>query len=121
MTTELIYAYTRKQAIEDGVLVDLTSLAREAGFRWPFAVTSAVWQCCVKVPSAVPWQDETGRAWDILMLLRVAIKGRPESPVAFDVLVQNEPGDGTTVRLKAVAGPDDDGGPAITVMFPEED
>lgn len=40
---EVIHAYTRAQAIEDGVLVDLSGLASEAGFRWPLAVTQAVW------------------------------------------------------------------------------
>lgn len=40
---EVIHAYTRAQAIEDGVLVDLSDLAREAGFRFPVAVTLGVW------------------------------------------------------------------------------
>lgn len=40
---EVISVYTRAQALEDGVLVDLSYLAREAGFRWPLAVTRAVW------------------------------------------------------------------------------
>jgi hypothetical protein len=33
--TQLIYSYTRAQAIADGVLVDVSELAREAGFRFP--------------------------------------------------------------------------------------
>lgn len=47
---EVVSTYTRAQALEDGVLVDLSSLAREAGFRWPLAVTQAVW--VVLEPSA---------------------------------------------------------------------
>ena len=31
---EVISAYSRAQAIEDGVLVDLSTLAREAGFKY---------------------------------------------------------------------------------------
>src|SRR4051812_27741843 len=38
---EVIFAYTRKQAIEDGVLVDVTETAKEAGFKIPVALTRA--------------------------------------------------------------------------------
>ena len=41
---ESIYRYTRAQAIEDGVLVDVTETAREAGFRCPVAITHAAWE-----------------------------------------------------------------------------
>jgi hypothetical protein len=39
---EIIYSYTRKQAIADGVLIDVTELAKEAGFKCPVAFTSSV-------------------------------------------------------------------------------
>ncbi len=38
----VIFSYTRAQAIEDGVLVDLTAWAKETGFRIPVACTSSV-------------------------------------------------------------------------------
>ena len=38
---EVIFSYTHAQAIEDGVLIDLTPTAIEAGFRpWPQLPTS---------------------------------------------------------------------------------
>ena len=37
MNDEIIYAYTRAQAIEDGVLADVSEVAKEAGFRYPVA------------------------------------------------------------------------------------
>ena len=73
----LIFSYTRAQAIADGVLVDVSKLAKEAGFRFPVAVTAAVWAECVTVPDGVAGQDETGRLWDVLNLLRFAIAKRP--------------------------------------------
>jgi len=39
---DIIFSYTRAQAIEDGVLVDVSELAREASFRYPVAVTQGV-------------------------------------------------------------------------------
>ncbi len=40
---EVIYSYTRAQAIDDGVLIDATEMAKEAGFNWPVALTAAAW------------------------------------------------------------------------------
>ena len=38
----IIYAYTRSQALADGVLVDVTEIAREVGFKLPVALTEAL-------------------------------------------------------------------------------
>ena len=35
----VISSYTRAEAIEDGVLVDVSKVAREAGIKYPVAVT----------------------------------------------------------------------------------
>ena len=54
-----ISTYTRAQAIEDGILVDVSDTACEAGFTIPVAVTRTVWNygddramvsCRVKAP-----------------------------------------------------------------------
>jgi hypothetical protein len=37
----LIHCYTRADAIRDGVLNDVSETAREAGIRWPVALTAA--------------------------------------------------------------------------------
>ena len=44
---ETIHVYSRKQAIEDGALFDVTDVARKAGIRHPVAMTSAVWARCM--------------------------------------------------------------------------
>ena len=40
---EPIYEYSRQQAIADGVLVDVSIMAQEAGITYPTAVTRRVW------------------------------------------------------------------------------
>ena len=63
----VIFSYTRAQAIEDGVLVDLTEWAKETGFRIPVACTCAVWNGYI-VPSEDTrefGQSERGRAHDL--------------------------------------------------------
>jgi len=39
MSDNVIYSYTRAQAIEDGMFVDVTETAKEAGFKYPVAIT----------------------------------------------------------------------------------
>jgi hypothetical protein len=121
---DLIHRYTRAQAIAEGVLIDVSETAKEAGIRFPVALTRAVWERCVTVPPSVLCQDEAGRLWDVVYLLRLAI-GRSDggSVVRFGVHVRNDNQDRTPplVRLKAVCGPGDEGEPVITVMLPDED
>jgi hypothetical protein len=122
----LIHAYTRKQAIADGVLIDVTEAARDEGFVYPVALTAAVWAECVRVPPGVTGQDEAGRLWDILWMLRHAIranKGQGGSELRFSLLVRNDESKSTPplTELNSVCGPGDDGTPCLTLMLPEED
>ena len=66
-----IFVYSRAQAIADGVLVDVTETAREAGLKYPTALTAAVWAQYVTVPEGVIAQDEQGRLWDIIPSTRL--------------------------------------------------
>lgn len=121
---EVIHAYTRAQAIEDGVLVDLSALAREAGFRWPLAVTRGVWG--VIEPSDAlkkEGQSGTGRAWDLLNILRVELRSAKDGrELLFAPYFLTEPGKPPRqVAMRAVSGPGDDGEPVITIMMPDED
>ena len=86
-------------------------------------MTAAAFASAVKIPHGVSGQDEAGRLWDVLTMLRHASRGQRggESVLAFDVLVLNDRTHPRPVRLKAVCGPDDDFSPCITVMLPEED
>lgn len=120
---EPIYSYSRKQAIEDGVLVDVTATAKECGFRFPVALTQAVWAEYVVVPDGVEAQDERGRLWDMLFCLHVAIKkSKGDGPeLLFTVLVRNDNRGPKKVRLKSVCGPGDQMEPVITVMMVDED
>jgi hypothetical protein len=122
---DLIHRYTRAEAIADGVLVDVTATAREAGIRFPVALTRGVWERCVSVPAGVVCQDEGGRLWDVVWLLACAIRGTKGNgrEVRFGVHVRNDNRDGVPplIRLKAICGPGDHGEPVITVMLPDED
>lgn len=120
----VISAYSRTQAIEDGVLVEVSTVAKEAGLTFPVAVTRAVWDAYVEVPPGVICQDEAGRLWDILYMLHLAIRrGHGGVEVLYKLHVRNDNHDRTPplVILKAVCGPGDDAEPVITIMLPKED
>lgn len=132
----VIYAYTRAQAIDDGVLVDLSEIAAEAGIRLPTAITAAAYERYVAVPEEMKGhQDESGRAWDIVWMLAHAIRSGKlnGSEGEFELLVAmpantgwepNEKREGQNQRLvtlKAVCGPADDASPCLTIMKPGED
>ena len=122
---EIIYAYTRAQAVEDGVLVDVSEMAREVGIKWPVALTATVYGKYVEVPEGVTGQDETGRLWDILWMFRCAASRCHGDTLYFQLYVRNHNQDRLDrrdlVTLKAVSGPGDDSEPVLTVMLPYED
>ena len=121
----VIYSFTRKQAVADGFQVEVSKTAAEAGIKFPVFLTRAVFDAYVEVPSGVTDQDEAGRLWDILWMLRFAIlRARPgvaRIPVAL--YVRNDHRAARLVKLVATCGPldIDDPQPAITVMMPDED
>ena len=123
---EVIYSYTRKQAIEDGVLIDVTEMAREAGIRYPVAVTSTVYYEYIVPDDKLTGHGQSveGRLWDVLWMFRINAQKNPSDIVIFSVLFVMPSGNDSqlvTVRLKAVCGPGDIGEPVITIMKPEED
>lgn len=121
MFGEVIHSYTRAQALEDGVLVDVSETAREAGIKFPVALTRAVWESYVAVPEGVVRQDEPGRLWDACHTLRCEILRSGGGEVLYYRLyVRNTNCRPKLVTLKAVCGPGDQAEPVITVMLPEE-
>lgn len=119
---EFIHRYTRQQAIADGVLIDVSNMAKETGFRIPVAVTASVWADYVRVPIGVEAQDEQGRLWDILWMLKYAIQQSSDANLLhFQLHVRNSNEKADLVHLKAICGPDDDGSPCLTILLPNED
>jgi hypothetical protein len=122
---DVIYSYTRKQAVADGVQVEVTKTAQEAGIKFPMFLTHAVFDSFVAVPEGVTGQDEAGRLWDVVWMTRFAIlrsHGHTDRlPVAL--YVRNDNRAPRLVKLVATCGPldIDDPQPAITVMLPDED
>jgi hypothetical protein len=122
---EIIYSYTRKQAIADGFQIDVTEAAREAGIRFSVFITRGVFENHVAVPPDVSGQDEAGRLWDIVWMLRFAIRkaAQGQNRLPFALYIRNDNHRPKLVKLIAVcsARDMDDPQPAITIMLPDED
>jgi hypothetical protein len=126
----IIHSYTRAQAIEDGVLVDVTDTAKEAGFTWPVAMSRAAWADCVEWSDEdtkrQTYQDLTGRLWDVLSMASFAIRSSKEGnrQLLYPLFRVPRGGSGKNARrtmLKLITGPGDSGEPVVTIMLPNED
>ena len=122
---EIVYSYTRKQAITDGFQVEVTKTAQEAGIRFPVFITRTVFDAYVTVPPDVTGQDEAGRLWDIVWMLRFAIRKAQaqQARLPFALYVRNDNRAPRLIKLVAMCGPLDMDAPepAITVTMPDED
>lgn len=112
---EYISSYTRSEAIEDGVLVDVTEIAKEVGFRYPVAVTSAVWDLLELDVDDVD-QSINGRLMDLLFICYVYARKTASSVLHFPLTII-----GKNYRFKSICHPGDNLEPVVTIMLPEED
>jgi len=122
---EVIYAYTRKEALADGYQVkltdDLASLAREAGWKYPVYLTSGVWGLIERaVASKSHCNDVNGVLWDIVYMARLGRDVAPDTRI-FDVIITGTGKKRNHQLYMQVGATDfDDPAPAITIMLPEE-
>lgn len=124
-TENVVFSYSRAQAIADGVLIDVSDVAKEAGFRFPVAMTAAAWSDCVawRESGQGAGQSESGRLWDVLWMAKLAVKRAEGDRISFTVLRVPTRGGGRAqlATLQAVVGPGDHWEPIITLMLPGED
>jgi len=126
----VVSTYTRAQALEDGVLIDAGPTAREAGFKWPVAITAAAWADCVAWTEADSerqvHQDQSRRLFDILYMAHHAIRVNRNGGdrVTFQLYRVSRDGRSTeaaATRLKLVVGPGVQGEPVVTISSPDQE
>ena len=127
---DVISTYTRAQAIEDGVLIDISPIAKEAGFKWPVAMTAGAWADCVawsdRDSETQVYQDESGRLWDVIFMAFQAICLSREVDDRLLFRLYRVPRDGRLMEaelttLKLMVGPGDRGEPVMTILLSNED
>ena len=116
---DLIYSYTRAEALADGVLIDVSERAQRAGIKYPTACTAGVWSLIDCLPDS-DMDALTGivrdvRAEEVLRAMLTAIRrggARGTGRVVFAAL---------GASLWAQCGPGDTAAPVITIMLEGED
>ena len=129
---DVIFAYTREQALSDGVLVDITGFAHRI-FKISVAVSQAVWADYIESSLLGRSDRENARAteWralDVLEALYRQIKlnqesGNDDTTVLFKTMLMLGEGAAKGVKavvFKSVICGGDNGEPVITIMLPEE-
>ncbi len=125
---DVISIYTTAQGVEDGVLVDVDNLnptmRAEAGFKFKIYLTSTAYEQCVALTPAAKraHNDVNGRLWDVLWMLKCAIRGfRGDSTLLYRLHCVVKRVRPSLVTLKAVCGPEcPSGEPCITILLPDE-
>jgi hypothetical protein len=122
---KIISLYTRDRAIADGFLVDVSDMAREAGFKWPVAVTRSVWDDIVTPAphDKQEGQSEKGRLWDVLWMARLAAQANKDDrdSVLFRVIVLCDRKHQKVTLQLVLSFESPEGGPCLTIMLPNED
>lgn len=127
---KVVSVYTRAQALADGVLINAGPMAREAGFRWPVAITAAAWEDCVAWRETdsdrQTHQDQSRRLWDVLFMAAYAARSKADADSQMLFELYRVPRDGRSTAaelttLKLVVGPGDDAEPVMTILLPQED
>jgi hypothetical protein len=118
----VISVYTRKQAIEDGVLIDLSSnFPNETRmFKWNVCCTSTVWSM-IERAAEEDCVEITVYCWDVCYMGLHAINAVRDSggqELFFNVCL---PLGKPEKKLKLHCGPGDSGEPVLTIMLPHED
>ncbi len=128
MDPNAVFTYTRKQALENGVLIDITDTAKEIGFISCVAVTSTVWHGYIVSAKEIEYfgQSVKGRVWDVISRLYFKILCSEATDVVHFKTVFMMPDERhiykhEAVELKAVVSAGDNGEPVLTIMLSEED
>lgn len=124
---EVIYAYSREQAIEEGVLIDLSYKESDTApvcrqhYKFPIACTAAVFEVMQNAVENPNYSNSyAGILHDMLWMSRAAGRKLDESTVLFPVIIAGA-GRRRNFEFKLNVGSGDRGEPVITIMLPAED
>lgn len=111
---EIIHSYSRQDALNDGVFVDVSEWAREVGFVFPVAFTCGLWE---EIEAKHEYESARGRGHDILSLAKIAARKAPDNESMVEFTVRFTESD---KKLWMVIETDSSGMPGLTIMRPED-
>ena len=125
---EIVSSYSRAQAIDDGILIDVSqSAVGKLGFRFPVAVTQGTWETFVSPGLAGLPEAEAGalcvqRTASLLAIVRDCIMAAGKAGGdRIHALAFSERQPRQAVEIWCRCGPGDRGEPVLTIMLADED
>lgn len=119
---DIIYTYTRQNAIEDGVLIDLTDFLKDnlPVFKIPVAITRTAWTTLVVNQDAEPDQIDV-EGYIRLHNLVIECAKQARAKTNCDRVRFKYTNDLGSTHVIAHVGPGDNLEPVFTIMMDEDD
>lgn len=113
----------RQEAIQSGILIDVTPTAKELGLTFPVTITKPLWDIGIVTNHSLSQEEQTGRLRDILMAFRLRLASLATiSPlIDFPALLAMPPSTvPQPVPLFAIIQPDAGNQANVTLLLPNE-
>ena len=113
----------RQEAIQSGILIDVTPTAKELGLTFPVTITKPLWDIGIVTNQSLSQEEQTGRLRDVLMAFRLRLASLATiSPlIDFPALLAMPPSTvPQPVPLFAIIQPDSGNQANVTLLLPNE-
>lgn len=113
----------RQQAIQAGILIDVTADAKKVGLTFPVTITKPLWEVGIAPLPTMSEEDKSARVRDVLMAFRLRLAGQTTlSPlIDFPAMLAIPPGAvPQPVPLFALIQPDEENRAMATLLLPNE-
>jgi hypothetical protein len=113
----------RQEAIQSGILIDVTPTARELGLTFPVTITKPLWDIGIVTNQSLSQEEQSGRLRDVLMAFRLRLASLATiSPlIDFPALLTMPPSTvPQPVPLFAIIQPDAGNQANVTLLLPNE-
>lgn len=113
----------RQQAIQAGILIDVTADAKKLGLTFPVTITKPLWEVGIAPHATMSEEDKSARVRDVLMAFRLRLAGQTTlSPlIDFPAMLAIPPGAvPQPVPLFALIQPDEENRAMATLLLPNE-
>lgn len=113
----------RQEAIQSGILIDVTPTAKELGLTFPVTITKPLWDIGIVTNQSLSQEEQTERLRDVLMAFRLRLASLATiSPlIDFPALLAMPPSTvPQPVPLFAIIQPDSGNQANVTLLLPNE-
>lgn len=113
----------RQEAIQSGLLIDVTPTAQQLGLTFPITITKPLWDLGIVTTQSLSQEEQAGRLRDVLMAFRLRLASIATiSPlIDFPALLTMPPGTvPQPVPLFAIIQPDGANQANVTLLLPNE-